>query len=115
MRMEFIYLMAIMVVVGTFLSALVEDDYVGEEEIGDYNTISSYQVVKYNSEGEVNIPGSIGGFFGIVMKLLTWDYAFFEGGFQWIRLFILMPITTMIIIGFIITFSVSVFGFFTPR
>lgn len=94
--------MSFIFIVGSMLSLLLEGAYIGDTEISVLNALTGYSVIE--AGGLLAIPKLAGGFFTVGLpKLLLWDYAFFSGGFAWVRL-LFMPLSIAVVWGIIQVF-----------
>lgn len=95
-------------VIGAFLSLMLEQSYIGSGETSVWNQVTAWYRVLTTATSLPNIiiefVGTLPGFFNGIFRIITWDYAFFSGPFEYIRIFIFMPITAIMVYGFISLF-----------
>ncbi len=98
---------------GVFLSNIMNGETTADQDARDFTEMSRTTVIETTTDtGSTSLTNAVSGFFSRIVEFLTWDYAFFEGGFEWIRWFILTPITAAFAAGFILMFASSIWGLF---
>jgi len=96
---------------GMFLTNIINDSYVTDDEAKTLSETTSNTIIETTTDtGSTSLTNAFRDFFSNVFKYLSWDFAFFEGGFEWIRWFILTPITAVFVAGFILMFASSIWG-----
>jgi len=108
-----ILFLAFALILGSFFSALIENEVVGYQESSTISSLSTYEVIHSEGSGSLDIPTSPTGMWGKFTQILTWDFAFFDGGYSWIRYMMLAPLTITMSIAVILMFVNSVFGIFS--
>ncbi len=99
---------------GVFLSNIIDGETTADPDAERFTEISKNTVIETTTDtGSTSLTNAIKNFFTRITDFLTWDYAFFEGGFEWIRWFILTPITCAFAAGFILMFASSIWGLFS--
>lgn len=101
---------------GMFLTDIINNEITGDEAAESLTQTTSTTVIETTTDtGSTSLTNAVKNFFGTITSYFTWDFAFFEGGFEWIRWFILTPITTIFAAGFILMFASAIWGYFAPR
>jgi len=96
---------------GMFLTNIINDTYITDSSAEELTTITSTTVIETTTDtGSTSLTNAIRNFFSNIIKFLSWDFAFFEGGFEWIRWFLLTPITAVFAAGFVLMFASSIWG-----
>ena len=102
-----------LVIIGWTFSAFMEMDYVTvhASELDPAVTYSVMQINDISTWTVVNFFPRL--FFEILPKVLTWNFAFLEGGFEWVRWFFLWPISAFFMFAVGIVFWQIVRGWVT--
>lgn len=96
---------------GMFLTNIINNEFIMDSEAEQLTETTSTTIIETTTDtGSTSLTNAIKDFFSNVMEYLSWDFAFFEGGFEWIRWWILTPITAVFAAGFILMFASSIWG-----
>ena len=113
MKISWFIALCMIWITGMFLSNLINDEYIDDQEAEELTQITSNTVIETTTDtGSTGLTNAVKDFFSNIIKFLSWDFAFFEGGFEWIRWWLLTPITAGFAAGFILMFASSIWGMF---
>lgn len=106
-------LLAVVWITGMLLTTIVNGEVVENSDMENLDSMSTYKIVQKNSDGQIDVPASGSNLWGAVTQCLFWEFPFLEGGWEYIRLYFLVPVTLLIVAMIIVTFSSAVFGLFS--
>lgn len=98
--------------VSTFICLALEGTYWGNTQNSIISNLSVIQTIQ--TGGIFSIGGATVNFFQGLMRILLWDYSFYQGGWQVLRWFWLVTLTPGVVWG-IIQGVASIFANFIPR
>lgn len=126
MNIKFFGFIIFIFIVGTFLGFTFEEIGPMSEEatmtVGDeemtftevMDAMTSFDLRSWTDVwGPIKIPTFLAVFFSVVAKVITWDYAFFTGGWEYARWFIFIPISAMVAFGVTVLFVQLMRGLIT--
>ena len=85
MSTKFFSFLAFVWITSVIICLIVEGTWIGSTEQTIINDLSAFTTLKIG--GMVPIPAPNLYFFRGVFRLLTWDYSFYTGGYEFVRYF----------------------------
>lgn len=99
-------------IIGAMVGAVLEGSFISANETSVLNQLMGWQeITSQESWWPVKFIGALPDFFNGIFRLLTFDFAFFYGGWELVRLVLLAPIIATVVFGLIIMF----FGLFSKE
>ena len=91
--------------IGTFCCLVIEGGWFGEGEVGIINSLTGYNIIQVSGAGVWAIPKLAWGFLSNGLpKMILWDYNFFQGGYFFFRIVLIMTLSVGVVWGVIQTF-----------
>lgn len=98
--------------ISTFICMVLEGTYFGSTQNSIINQLSVIQAIK--AGGIFSIGSATINFFSGLMRILLWDYSFYEGGFTILRYFWLTVLSPGVVWG-VFQGLAYIFAQFIPR
>jgi len=100
-------------IVGWFISAVIEQDYV-TSHAAQLDIATGYSVISIKNIDTFSVLNPFSELWReLIPKMLTWKFAFLEGNAEWIRWFVLIPISAVFVFSVGILMAQMVRGFVT--
>jgi hypothetical protein len=105
MNPKLIMFVSFVFLIGTIACLVIEGGWFGESELSIANSLTGYNTIQVSGAGVWSIPKLAWGFMihGLP-KLLLWDYNFFQGGYFFVRIILIMTLSVGLVWGVIQTF-----------
>ena len=105
MPAKYLALLVFLWVVAAVLGGVIEGAALGENETGVLNILTSWaEVNTAESWSIVKVVQALPSFFSSLFELMTFDFAFFDGGWELVRWFLFVPLMVTVVFGLITTF-----------
>lgn len=77
------------------------------------DTIAGFNIMTWADVfGVIKLPAPNFIYFELLLKMMTWDFSFMTGNWEYVRWFIFIPISAAGAFGFFILFISAIFGLF---
>lgn len=105
MPIKYIGALVFLWIVAAMVGAIIEGATLSGNETGVLDDLTSWTEVKTTeSWGVFRAVGALPGFFSALFTVLTFDFAFFDGTWELVRWFVLVPLMVTVVFGLIVTF-----------
>jgi len=105
MNPKLIMFVSFVFLIGTLCCLIIEGGWFGDTELSIVNALTGYNTLQVSGAGVWSIPKLAWGFLtNGLPKLLFWDYNFFQGGYFFIRIILIMTLSVGLVWGVIQTF-----------
>jgi hypothetical protein len=111
MSPKFIMFVSFVFLIGSLACLIIEGVWFGDRELDIVNSLTGYNIIQVSGAGVWAIPKLAWGFLtNGLPKLILWDYNFFQGGYFFLRIVLIMTLSVGVVWGIIQTFLPVVQG-----
>ena len=105
MPAKYLALIVFLWVVAAVLGGVIEGATLSSNETSVLDNLTSWSEINTaESWGTFKFLTALPSFFSSLFTLMTFDFAFFDGGWELVRWFLFVPLMVMTVFGLVVTF-----------